>query len=215
MFAGFQLTHTRVKICGITRPEDAQTAVAFGADALGIVFYGKSPRSVTVSQAQEIASVVPPFVTLVALFVDEPAQQISRILELLPVGLLQFHGDEPADFCRQFCRPWIKALRVQPQLDIAASCEDYGDASGILLDAFQDGVPGGTGNTFDWNLAGRPLPLPLPLVLAGGLNPENVASAIAQLRPSAVDVSGGVETAPGIKDPDKIRRFITAVRAAD
>lgn len=213
MLAGSQLTHTRVKICGITRPEDAQAAVACGADALGIVFYSKSPRSVTISQAQEIASVVPPFVTLVALFVDEPAQQIYRILESLPVGLLQFHGDEAAQYCRQFHRPWVKALRVRPQLDLAASCEHYREASGILLDAFEDGVPGGTGKTFDWNLAERPLPL--PLVLAGGLNPENVASAIARLRPSAVDVSGGVEAAPGIKDAEKIRRFITAVRAAD
>lgn len=207
------MTYTRVKICGITTPKDAQTAVASGADALGIVFYRKSPRCVTVAQAQEIASVVPPFVTLVSLFVNEPAEQVARILESVPIGMLQFHGDESEQYCRQFQRPWIKALRVNPQLDIATSCENYRNASGILLDAWQEGVPGGTGKTFDWNLAEQPLPL--PLVLAGGLNPENVALAMDKLSPSAVDVSGGVEASPGIKDPEKIRRFITAVRAAD
>ena len=207
------MTCTRVKICGITSPEDARAAVACGADALGLVFYPKSPRAVDVTRARAIARAVPPFVTIVALFVDEPEEQVRRIISQVPVDLLQFHGEESPAFCEQFGRPWIKALRVRPELDIEQACTDYGNARGVLLDSWQDGVPGGTGKTFDWELA--PDNLPLPVVLAGGLNPDNVAAAIATLRPAAVDISGGVEASPGTKDADEIRRFIAAVRQAD
>ncbi len=207
------MARTRIKICGITRPEDARAAIDSGADALGLVFYPKSPRSVGLEQALEIASVVPPFVSMVALFVNESEANIVRILRELPVGLIQFHGDESPTFCRGFERPWIKALRVSEGMDLAAEAERFAGARGVLLDAFQAGVPGGTGRTFDWHLA--EIPLPLPWVLAGGLNAGNVGEALARLRPAGVDVSGGVESAPGVKCPDKINEFIAAVRAAD
>jgi phosphoribosylanthranilate isomerase len=207
------VAHTRIKICGITRPEDARAAVAAGADAIGLVFYPPSPRAVTVAQGAEIIAAVPAFVTVVALFVDEPAEQILRILNELPIDLVQFHGEETPEFCRQFARPWIKALRVREDTDIPAACERYKEGRGILLDAWQEGVPGGTGKCFDWRLASHVLPR--PVVLAGGLNEDNVAEAVAAVRPAAVDVSGGVESSPGIKDAGKISRFIAAVRAAD
>lgn len=207
------MARTRIKICGITRPEDARVAVQSGADALGLVFYPKSPRAVSLAQATEIAAAVPAFVTLVALFVDETAERVSRVLESVPIDTLQFHGDEDEAFCAQFARPWIKALRVRPDTDLVASCQRYASARGILLDAWQEGVPGGTGKTFDWSLISSGLPL--PLLLAGGLNPANVGSAIEAARPFAVDVSGGVEAKPGIKDPEKIRQFIAAVQTAD
>jgi phosphoribosylanthranilate isomerase len=207
------MTSTRIKICGITTPNDACLAIDSGADAIGLVFYASSPRAVSIEQAVKIAAVVPPFVTLVGLFVDEPLERILRILSSVPIDLMQFHGDESAQFCQQFDRPWIKALRVKPGLDIAVACNDYKMARGVLLDAWKPGVPGGTGKQFDWNLA--PQDLSLPLVLAGGLRADNVGTAISQLRPAAVDVSGGVESAPGVKDAGKIREFIMAVYAAD
>lgn len=188
-------------------------AAASGADAIGLVFYAGSPRAVGLEQAAEIAAAVPPFVTVVALFVDEPVELVERTLQHVPVDLIQFHGEETPAFCRQFARPWVKALRVRPGLDIRSACEQYGGARGVLLDSWQQGVPGGTGRTFDWALA--PHDLPLPVVLAGGLNAGNVGAAIARLRPAAVDVSGGVESAPGIKDRTKIARFVAAVRAVD
>jgi len=207
------MPHTRIKICGITSIADAGAAVDAGADAIGLVFYPGSPRAVTLAQAAQIARAVPPFVTLVALFVDEPAENIRRIVETLPINLIQFHGEETGEFCGQFQRPWIKALRVQPGIDLVALCAQYGAARAILLDSWQQGVPGGTGRTFDWDLARARLPL--PLVLAGGLDAGNVGAAISLLRPAAVDVSGGVEASPGRKDAGKIKRFIAAVRAAD
>lgn len=202
----------RIKICGITRPEDARLAADCGADAIGLVFYAASRRGIDVERAARIAQALPPFVTLVALFVDETAENIERVLERVPVDLLQFHGCEAPGFCAQFRRPWIKALRVRPGLDLITGCRDYGAARAILLDSWQEGVPGGTGRTFDWALAARKLPL--PMVLAGGLDADNVGRAIARLRPAAVDVSGGVERSPGIKDPDRISDFVGAVRAA-
>jgi phosphoribosylanthranilate isomerase len=205
--------HTRIKICGITSCEDARIAVSYGADAIGLVFYANSPRAVTADQALEIVATVPPFVSVVALFVDEPADNIRRILQQVPIDLIQFHGNEPAEFCEQFQRPWIKALRVREGLDIATQCAHYSSARGVLLDSWQEGVPGGTGKTFDWDLASGAFPL--PVILAGGLDDSNVGHAIAQLRPAAVDVSGGVEQSPGRKEPAKIERFIAAVRAAD
>lgn len=207
------MTRTRIKICGITSVDDAQAAVDAGADAVGLVFYPDSPRAVTVEQAVRIVGSVPPFVSIVALVVNEPVAGIQRILDALPINLVQFHGEESPAFCEQFRHPWIKALRVRAGLDITALCDDYRSARGVLLDSWQDGVPGGTGKTFDWRLA--PGVLPLPVVLAGGLNDGNVGEAIARLRPCAVDVSGGVEQSPGRKDPTKIKQFIAAVRAAD
>lgn len=188
-------------------------AVERGADAIGLVFYENSPRAVTIAQAEQIAAAVPPFVSIVALFVNESTAVINRVLESVAVDIIQFHGDESPEFCQQFNRPFIKAVRVRPELDLVATAGDYADGRGILLDAWQEGVPGGTGNAFDWRLA--LLDLPLPVVLAGGLNSENVAEAIGVIHPAAVDVSGGVESSPGIKDSDKVEKFIAAVRTAD
>ena len=207
------MTQTRIKICGITTVADARNAVDCGADAIGLVFYARSPRAVTLPQAAAIAAAVPPFVTVVALFVDEPADSVQRILSGVAIDMIQFHGSETAQFCGQFARPWIKALRVKPGVDLAAACQEYRQGRGILLDSWQDGVPGGTGTAFDWSLAAHSLSL--PVVLAGGLNEHNVGAAMARLRPAAVDVSGGVERAPGSKDARKIERFIAAVRSAD
>lgn len=188
-------------------------AVECGADAIGLVFYAKSARAVSIEQAAAIARVVPPFISIVALFVNESVDKIQRVLHSLPVDIIQFHGDETPMFCEQFNRPFFKALRVRPELDLAVQCADYASARGILLDAWQKGVPGGTGKSFDWQLARGSLSL--PVILAGGLKPENVAEAMALLHPSAVDVSGGVERSPGIKDATRVAEFIAAVRAAD
>ncbi|MFV8816640.1 phosphoribosylanthranilate isomerase [Haliea sp. E17] len=207
------MPRTRIKICGITRPEDARAVVEQGADALGLVFYPPSPRAVSLEQAREIVAEVPPFVTLVALFVDAQPEEVRQVAAELPIGLLQFHGDEAPAYCASFERPWIKAIRCRPDMDLAAEARRYTAARGVLLDAWQEGVPGGTGKSFDWRLV--PENLGAPLVLAGGLKPENIGTAVASLRPFAVDVSGGVESAPGIKDARKVKEFIAAVRAAD
>ena len=207
------MASTRIKICGITRQEDARAAASSGADAVGLVFYAASPRAVTLDQALDIVTVVPPFVTVVALFVNESAESIERTLNTVPIDLIQFHGNESADYCQQFGRPWIKALRVKPGLDIAAECNKFRSARAVLLDSWQEGSPGGTGKSFDWQVARGELPL--QVVLAGGLHEGNVGDAIRALQPVAVDVSGGVESSPGIKDAPRIRRFIEAVRAAD
>ncbi len=204
---------TRIKICGITREEDAAVAVAAGADALGLNFYPPSPRAIDAVKARRIVRSVPPFVTIVALFVDEPADAVLRILESVPVDVLQFHGDESPAYCAQFGRPWLKAVRMKDGVDLAERAAQYGDARGLLLDSWREGVPGGTGQTFDWSRVSADLSL--PVILAGGLNPDNVGAAVHQVRPAAVDVSGGVESAPGLKDAGKTRRFIEAVRAAD
>lgn len=202
----------RSKICGITRIEDALAAVEAGADAIGLVFYAKSPRAVTVPQARAIISALPPFVTSVGLFVDASRCELGELLDAVPLDLLQFHGDEaPAD-CDGYHRPYIKALRVKPGDDIAAQVELYKNASGVLLDTYVPGIPGGTGEAFDWSLV--PEGLSKPVILAGGLTAANVAQAIARVRPYAVDVSGGVELAKGIKDAEKIRAFMQAVKAA-
>jgi phosphoribosylanthranilate isomerase len=202
----------RSKICGITRIEDALAAVAAGADAIGLVFYAKSPRAVSVEQAAAILQALPPFVTSVGLFVDMPRAELQALLQRLPLDLLQFHGDEsPAD-CEGHGRPYIKALRVRPGEDVAAAMAPYVGAHGILLDTFVEGVPGGTGATFDWSLI--PRQAAKPIILAGGLEAGNVAAAIRQVRPYAVDVSGGVEASKGIKDAGKIRAFVQAVRDA-
>jgi len=202
----------RSKICGITRIEDALAAAEAGADAIGFVFYAKSPRAVDVRQARAIIAELPPFVTTVGLFVNASRCDLSEILEVVPLDLLQFHGDEtPAD-CEGYHRPWIKALRVRPGDDIEAACQLYSGARGILLDTYVAGVPGGTGEAFDWSLV--PARLSKPIILAGGLSAANVGQAIAQVRPYAVDVSGGVEQAKGIKDAAKIEAFMQAVKQA-
>ena len=212
MARGMNVTVVRSKICGITRIEDALAAVEAGADAIGLVFYGKSPRAVGVEQAAAIVQALPPFVTSVGLFVDMPRDELQQLLQRLPLDLLQFHGDEsPAD-CEGHGRPYIKALRIRPGEDVAAAMAPYSGAQGILLDTFVEGVPGGTGASFDWSLV--PENAAKPIILAGGLDAGNVATAIRQVRPYAVDVSGGVEASKGIKDAGKIRAFVRAVRDA-
>ena len=206
------MSNVRSKICGITRIEDALAAADAGADAIGLVFYAKSPRAVDVHQARAIIAALPPFVTTVGLFVNASRCELNEILEAVPLDLLQFHGDEAPSDCVGFNRPYIKALRVRPGDDLEAACQHYAGASGILLDTFVAGVPGGTGEAFDWSLV--PARLSKPIILAGGLSADNVAQAIAQVQPYAVDVSGGVEQTKGIKDAARIEAFMRAVRQA-
>lgn len=202
----------RSKICGITRVEDALAAAEAGADAIGLVFYAKSPRAVSVQQARAIIAALPPFVTSVGLFVDASRCELGEILDAVPLDLLQFHGDETPAECDSYGRPYIKALRVKPGDDIAAQVALYESVRGVLLDTYVPGIPGGTGEAFDWSLV--PADLCKPVILAGGLTTANVAQAIAQVRPFAVDISGGVESAKGIKDAAKIQAFMAAVRSA-
>ncbi|MNO95715.1 N-(5'-phosphoribosyl)anthranilate isomerase [compost metagenome] len=205
------MSAVRIKICGITRVEDALAAAEAGADAIGLVFYPKSPRAVSVHQARAIIAALPPFVTTVGLFVDASRCELNEILDAVPLDVLQFHGDESAEACSGYHRPYLKALRVKPGDDIAARVAEYPAAAGILLDTYVEGVPGGTGKAFDWSLI--PAGLSRPIVLAGGLDAGNVAAAIAQVHPYAVDVSGGVEASKGIKDAEKIRAFIRQCRS--
>lgn len=206
------VARTRVKICGITRVEDALAAIAAGADALGFVFHAASPRAVTPEQAAAIIAALPPFVTTVGLFVDAPFAVINATLAVAPLDLLQFHGDEPEADCARHGRPWIKALRVQPGQDVAATMAAWPGARAILLDAWHPDLAGGTGLRFDWRQV--PADARQPVILAGGLTPDNVAEAIRQTRPYAVDVSGGVEQAKGLKDATRIQAFMTGVRSA-
>jgi phosphoribosylanthranilate isomerase len=202
---------TRVKICGITRAEDALFAAHCGADAIGLVFYSASPRAVTLEQAEHIARSLPAFVTCVGLFVNPRPQEVEEVLRQVPVDCLQFHGDENADFCQQFDHPYIKAIRVGADTDINLLAGQFSQARAVLLDTFVKDVPGGTGLRFDW--AQVPADCPKPVILAGGLTAENVADAVRQVRPYAVDVSGGVEQRKGIKDQAKIRDFIAEVNS--
>jgi phosphoribosylanthranilate isomerase len=204
---------TRIKICGITRVEDAQAAVQYGADAIGLVFYPPSPRAVAVSDAARIVKSLPPFVTVVGLFVNQEPAEITRILGEVPLDLLQFHGDESPEACEGFGRPWIKAIRMRPDTDLTALAKVYAVASGLLLDTYQAGVPGGTGQVFDWSRI--PADLCRQIILAGGLDSENVTQAVLSVHPYAVDVSGGVEAAKGIKDKSKIKAFIAGVKRGD
>ncbi len=204
---------TRIKICGITREQDARAAVASGANALGLVFYEKSPRHVTPEQGARIAAAVPPFVTVVGLFVNASADEVRSVLGCVPLHILQFHGEETPEFCAQFGRHYLKAVRVKPGVDLVQYAARYSSAQGLLLDAYVEGTHGGTGASFDWGLI--PRDLPLPVVLSGGLNPENVAQAVKQVRPYAVDVSSGVEAAKGIKDAAKVAAFINEVKRID
>ncbi len=204
---------TRVKICGITRIEDALVAVEHGCDALGFVFYEKSPRYVAVERAAEIVAALPPFISTVGLFVDATAERVRAVLGTVRLDMLQFHGDESPAYCAQFGTPYLKAVRVRPGTNLVQYATDYIGARALLLDAYAEGVPGGTGQTFDWELI--PSGLSLPVILAGGLNAGNVAEAISHTRPYAVDVSGGVEREKGIKDADKIAAFMRGVFDAE
>ena len=209
-------TRTRIKICGITRPEDARLAVELGADAIGLVFYQPSPRYVTVEQALKVAAVVPPFVSIVGLFVDCERDELNEILQQVPVDLLQFHGNESLEDCEGYNRPFIKAIRMHDNVDLQQEASRFSSAKGLLLDSYQAGVPGGTGESFDWERVSkaRANGLNVPIILAGGLTPANVGEAISVVAPYAVDVSGGVESAKGIKDGEKMAAFVQAVRAA-
>jgi phosphoribosylanthranilate isomerase len=201
---------TRIKICGITSLKDAHLAVEAGADAVGLVFYPPSPRNLSPDQARAIVAAMPPFVTVVGLFVDPVREQVDAVLRECALGLLQFHGDEAPDFCRRFRLPYLKAVRVRAGADLVQYLEPYHDAQGWLLDAYHDRLYGGTGETFDWKLI--PRSLARPLVLSGGLTADNVAAAVRLFRPWAVDVSSGVEAAKGVKDAAKIAAFIAGVK---
>ena len=203
---------TRIKICGLTREEDVDAAVAAGADAIGFVFYPPSPRYLTPQRAAELVRRVPPFVAVVGLFVNAAAEVVQAACAALPLDLLQFHGDEDAAYCRQFSRPYLRAARVRAGFDLVEFSGAFPDARGLLLDAFVEGYGGG-GHVFDWTLI--PPGLPGFVVLSGGLTADNVGDALRRVRPAAVDVSSGVETGKGIKDHSKIAAFVAAVRKAD
>lgn len=204
---------TAVKICGITRVEDGLAAARAGAHAVGLVFYPKSPRYVTPGKAAGIIRALPPFITTVGLFVNSSAEEVRSALQQAPVQLLQFQGDETPEFCRQFKLPYVKAVRVKPGTDLLQYARDYHDAKALLLDAYIEGLHGGSGVAFDWSLI--PRELPLPVILSGGLTVDNVMDAVRRVRPSAVDVSSGVESAKGVKDAARISAFIKGVRNAD
>ncbi|MHB1950772.1 MAG: phosphoribosylanthranilate isomerase [Acidiferrobacteraceae bacterium] len=204
---------TRVKICGITRPEDALTAVSAGTDAIGLVFAKHSARRVTVEQAEAVIRVVPPFVTVVGLFADAADDEIREVLKRLRIDLLQFHGQETPEDCRRYGAPYIKAVAMGNGADVGMAERLYSDSLALLLDSHVPGAAGGTGRVFDWEHArgrGRK-----PVILAGGLTPENVGEAIRRVCPFAVDVSGGVERARGVKDEARMRAFVREVRRAD
>ena len=203
------LMRTRIKICGITRVEDAHVAATCGADAIGLVFYEASPRAVTLAQAASIARSLPAFVTCVGLFVNPRREEVVEVLKQVPIDCLQFHGEESASFCEQFDRPYIKAIRVNQDTNIKLEAGHYQRARAVLLDTYVKNIPGGTGERFDW--AQIPSDCPKAVILAGGLTIENVAEAIRQVHPYAVDISGGVEQRKGIKDQAKIRQFIAEV----
>ncbi len=204
---------TRIKICGFTQVEDAVIAAGLGVDAIGLVFYPPSPRHVSIEQAVEIVKALPAFVTVVALFVDEQEAQIREVLRRVSIDCIQFHGDESADACRIYNKPYMKAIRMKPGLDILAIAAQYQDATALLLDAYHPGVKGGTGSQFDWDLI--PEKCSLPVVLAGGLQVNNARLAIESVRPYALDVSSGVEVEKGIKDVAKMAAFIQAINESD
>ena len=199
----------RVKICGITSVQDALTAVKHGADAIGLVFYAPSSRNVSIAQAQEIARQIPAFVSVVGLFVNAEASFINKVISQVKINLLQFHGDETPEACSQFSLPFIKAIRVKPDTNLIQCAIDFSAAKALLLDTYTEGLMGGTGHVFDWDLI--PKQMAKPVILAGGLTADNVAQAIQKVQPYAVDVSGGVEMSKGIKDADKIAAFMQQV----
>jgi phosphoribosylanthranilate isomerase len=201
---------TRIKICGITREQDMHAVVNSGADALGLVFYEKSPRHVSLQQVVKIVRAMPPFVTVVGLFVNPSVDYVREVLAQVSLDVLQFHGEESPEFCGQFGKPYLKAVRVKVGVDLLQCATRYAGAQGLLLDAYIEGTHGGTGESFDWALI--PHDLPIPVILSGGLHAGNVAAAITQVQPYAVDVSSGVEVAKGIKDAAKVAAFIKEVK---
>ena len=201
--------HTRIKICGIKHLDDALKAIEFGADAIGLIFVEKSPRYASLTDARFIAESLPPFVTVVGLFMDASEEMVREALKVVPLNLLQFHGDETPEYCEQFGIPYIKVLKMRENVNVVAFAQEYPNAAGILLDTYSK-AGGGSGQTFDWNLI--PSDIPKPIILAGGLNPENVASAVNMVKPYAVDVSSGVESEPAVKDHKKIEQFIKEVQ---
>lgn len=203
---------TRVKMCGITRPQDGIAAAEAGADAIGLVFYAKSPRHVVIEQAASIVRALPPFVSTVALFVNPALDEVEAVMRQVRPDVLQFHGEESPEFCRAFGAPYLKAARVRPQTDLLQFAALYADAQGLLLDAWNEAAHGGTGERFDWNLI--PANLPKPVILAGGLTPANARLAVETVHPWAVDVSSGIESAKGIKDAALIAAFMKEVKNA-
>lgn len=206
-------SRTRVKICGITRPEDAAEAARLGVDAIGLVFYEKSPRNVSLGQARAACESLSGFVTVVSLFLNPEAALVEKVLSELPVDLIQFHGKETADFCRSFGRPYIKSLGMAEGVDLASQSRHYPDARGLLLDSHETGAAGGTGKTFNWDAI--PAEYRSSVILAGGLKPANVAQAIRTVRPYAVDLSSGVEAAPGIKDAALMAQLMKEIKQVD
>jgi phosphoribosylanthranilate isomerase len=204
---------TRVKICGITRREDALAAAEQGADAIGFVFFRPSPRYVSLEQARDIAARTPPFVATVGVFVNSSSEEVEQVISKCGVTLLQFHGDESPEFCSSFSRPYLKAVRIRPGLDLIKYLSPYTTARAWMLDAFHDDLWGGTGGSFDWSLV--PERMARPIILSGGLTADNVASAVRRVRPYAVDVSSGVESSKGIKDAARIAAFIGVVKDED
>lgn len=200
---------TRAKICGITRLEDALVAVEHGADAIGLVFYKPSPRYVSIEQAAAISAALPPFVSVVALFVDPTQGEVNAVLSRVRIDVLQFHGEESEVECAQYSLPYLKVIRVKTDTNLIQYAQAYGTAKALLLDTYSEHAVGGTGQVFDWSLI--PNNLPVPIILAGGLTPENVNEAVKQVKPYAVDVSGGVETSKGIKNSVKIAAFMAAI----
>ena len=203
----------RVKICGITRLEDAMAAVQYGVDAIGFILWPQSERYISSEEVRRIVKCLPPFVQAVGVYVNPDISWVEETSTIAGLDLLQFHGDESADFCSQFHLPYIKAVRVRDDLDLLQYAQHYTEARGLLLDAYTAGIPGGTGHVFDWKLI--PAELPLPWILSGGLHPGNIANAIRQTHSSAIDVSSGVEIAKGIKDMNKISAFMQRVRSCE
>lgn len=210
---GFSPERTRIKICGLRDPAHARVAANAGADAIGLVFYGKSPRYVQVHEAQAVVAALPPYVMAVGLFVDATQAEIGEVLAGVRLDLLQFQGDEPAEFCERFGIPYVRAVRMAPGVDLVEYARRFAGARALLLDAHVPGEAGGTGAAFDWTRI--PRDLPIPVILSGGLTPGNVARAVREVKPWAVDVSSGVESTRGTKDPAKIVEFIRSVRRED
>jgi phosphoribosylanthranilate isomerase len=205
------MSRTRIKFCGLTRSNDALRAARLGADAIGLVFYPPSSRAVTVEQAREVVAALPAFVTVVGLFLDPAREHVEGTLANLPIDLLQFHGDEPPEFCESFGKSYIKSLPMAGPVDLDAAARRYKRSRGLLLDAHARGEAGGQGKSFDW----CPVDISLPVVLAGGLTPDNIGRAIETVRPWAVDVASGVESSPGIKDHERMAAFVNEVNRAD
>lgn len=203
----------RIKFCGMTNHEDAQYAAQLGVDAIGLIFYKQSPRAVTITEAKSVVENLPPYISRVAIFVDPDESLVNEILQQISPHYLQFHGHESPDFCRSFGLPYIKAIHIKDE-DISSSYEkNYPDACGFLFDAYQEGIPGGTGKVFDWNKL--PKNLEKPMILSGGLDPLNVIQAIEQLHPYAVDVTSGIESRPRMKDKTKMKAFVDSVLKAN